>query len=265
MKQGRSLPSPSPEERRPRVSKTIMGLLICLGLAGAAPVFAQETTLYSTAESGGGYAPPRWEIGCAYAMSGHGSDVSVTVTLTWDAAGSGGSQTHSESSYGYLSSAMTTFVNATVNDMTVTCDAMFTFSTFNQVIFRQTSAVVPGLRPYAYAASDTGNWGWQGLIRRDIWYQILNSDSSVWHYGGLVNEQFYNIVNPCGVTFEEGIGATVDGVGRFLDTYYTRLNNPPRPGCAYSATQRYTLDTAFNRTLLEQGWRWDTSGVWKTW
>jgi len=198
-------------------------------------------------------------------MSGHGSDVSVTVTLTWEAPGSGGSQSHSETGYGYLSGTITTLVDATVDDMRITCDAMFTFSTFNQVIFRQASAVNPGLRPYAYAASDTGNWDWQGLIRRDIWYQILNWDSSIWNYGGSVDEQFYDIVNPCGISFLEGDGATVDGVGRYLDTYYTRLNNPPRPECAYSATQRYTLDTAFYRTLLEQRWRWDSSGVGKSW
>jgi len=248
------------------LSKTMVGLIILLGLAGAQPAFAQDTTLYSTAESGGGSSPPQWLIGCSYAMSGYGSEVSADVTLTWDAPGSSGSQSLTDFAYGYLSGVITRNVDATVGDMTVTCDAMFTFSgSFNQVITRQASAVIPGLRPYAYAASDTGNWQWQGLIRRDIWYQILNWDSSVWHYRGSVHEQYYDIVNPCGITFEEGIGAAVDDVGRYLDTYYTRLNNPPRPECAYSATQRYTLDTAFYRTLLEQRWRWDTSGVWKIW
>ena len=248
------------------MSKRIVGLFMLFVLAAAQPVLAQDATLYSTAESGGGSSPPQWLIGCSYAMSGYGSDVSVDVTLAWNAPGSSGSQSHTDTSYGYLSDAITRYVDATADDMTVNCDATFTFSgSFNQVITRQAAAVIPGLRPYAYAASDTGNQPWQGIIRRDIWYQIMNSDSTPWLFRGYVSEQFYDEVNPCGISHEMGAPYLVDEVGRYPDTYYTRLNNPPRPECAYSATQRYTLDTAFYRTILEQRWRWDTSGVWKIW
>jgi hypothetical protein len=115
------------------------------------------------------------------------------------------------------------------------------------------------LTPYATVGSDTGNYPWNGLTRRDIWYQIWHSNSTAWTRGGQIMETFLVQSNPCNYEIQQGVGA-VNSSGQFLDTYYANITDP---ACAVTATQQYRLSTSAYQMILEQVWRWDTSGIWR--
>ena len=84
-----------------------------------------------------------------------------------------------------------------------------------------------------------------------------------------MTEEFYGVNSPCGYGIVSGLGGSVDSFGRFLDTYFSDLNNPngqgPEPQCAVSAGQLYRLDTYYNRVIYDMGWFWDPVGIWKLW
>jgi hypothetical protein len=77
--------------------------------------------------------------------------------------------------------------------------------------------------------------------------------------GGQVTEQFSVITNPCGLAIQQGTG-NVNTSGQFLDTYFSDITDP---GCAVVADQSYRLSTHGASTILQQRWRWDTTGVWR--
>jgi hypothetical protein len=102
------------------------------------------------------------------------------------------------------------------------------------------------------------------MKRRDLWYQIWDAQSNAWRYGGTVTEEFSYLSNPCNLTITQGLGGAVNGNAQFSDVYYSNLAGPPpQPQCALTAIQRYKLSSAYNAMILEQTWRWDTTGVWR--
>jgi hypothetical protein len=127
----------------------------------------------------------------------------------------------------------------------------------------QLTGTIVGVRPVATAVSDTGNQLWpDGRIGRHIWYEVSDR-GELWTWRGTVTEEFVNQTNPCNLEIRIG-QHPVNDLGQFPDTLFSGLNTPPRPECAIVATQIMKLDKApTGHVLLEQRWRWDTSGVWK--
>ncbi len=120
--------------------------------------------------------------------------------------------------------------------------------------------------PGVVVTQDSQNVPWNGIIRRDIWYQIYYAGSEVpWQRGGSVTEEWVALTNPCEMVIAIAQAPKpVSQSGQLLDTYYSDLNGPPpRPECAVNADQRYRLDTVYNRVILEQSWRFDPAGVWR--
>ena len=129
----------------------------------------------------------------------------------------------------------------------------------NSVSASDSEDLYPELAPSVTVGSDTGNWWWNDMWRRDIWYQIHHWNNQPWSKGGQVTEQFFVLSNPCGLAIQQGTG-NVNTNGQFLDTYFSDITDP---GCTAVADQHYRLSTHGASTILEQRWRWDTSGVWR--
>lgn len=227
----------------------------------------QEITLSTErGEAAVSGAVVQWPIGCEATVVAPGANsISFEGTLYWGEMGydplpSG----TSDDSYYHLRYLRE--VPATADDMIVRCEATFWLAGLvNFPINRTSSATVPGLRPYSYVSSDTGNVPCDRAICRTLWYQVMHHTGQIWEHGGQVSEAFLDEVNPCAIEIEDGIDS-LDSVGRYYDTFHNQaLLNPPRPECAVAATQRHLLDTAFDRVLIERRWRWEPSGIWQIW
>lgn len=119
--------------------------------------------------------------------------------------------------------------------------------------------IYPELTPYITDGSDSGNWWWNNMWRRDIWYQMWHHNSTPWSQGGTITEQFSVLSNPCNLAIFQGTGAPVNGSGQFLDTYFSDVDL----GCEAVADQWYRHSKVGASVIHEQRWRWDTTGVWR--
>jgi hypothetical protein len=116
------------------------------------------------------------------------------------------------------------------------------------------------LTPYVAVASDTENYIWNNVHRRDIWYQIWHANSAqAWTRRGTISETITIQSNPCEYEVQLGVGS-VNARGQFLDSYYSPMEDP---ACIVTGTQQYRLSTSGYQMILAQAWRWDYTGVWR--
>jgi hypothetical protein len=142
---------------------------------------------------------------------------------------------------------------------TISCEINVSCSGCNSVSAGDSEEIYPELSPNVSVGSDSQNWWWNDMWRRDIWYQIKHFNGIAWTRGGQVTEQFFVLSNPCGMAIQQG-SSPVNGSGQFLDTYFADIEDP---GCTAVADQHYRLSTAGASSILEQRWRWDNTGIWR--
>ncbi len=151
------------------------------------------------------------------------------------------------------------WVQPTDYDRSISCEINVYTNCCGSTSADDSDTVLAELTPYTTVGSDTGNYYWNGIRRRDVWYQIWHSNSTPWDRMGTISEWFGVLSNPCNYEIQKAVGS-VNSSGQFLDTYYSAITDP---ACAVLATQEYRLSTSANQMILQQTWRWDNTGIWR--
>lgn len=141
---------------------------------------------------------------------------------------------------------------------TLQCQINVSCSGCSSVSAGDSEEIYPELTPYISDGSDSGNWWWNNMWRRDIWYQMWHHNSTPRSQGGQITEEFSVLSNPCNLTIFQGNNAPVNGSGQFLDTYFSDVDL----GCEAVADQWYRHSKVGASVIHEQRWRWDATGVW---
>jgi hypothetical protein len=205
---------------------------------------------------------PAWEIGCAYSASGNnGDDISVSGELMWHAPGVDGVEYFNATGLNYVSGRFTRFVDATLEDMTVTCTATYSFSSLSQIITRQSSQQIQGRVPIDLRRS-WENWTYTapGDYLLDVKWQVYDWSGPWAYYNMPVSENFDFHQNGCNITLFTATGYTQPG-GWFPDKYgnwdgNSRIANCPT-SCATTTTQN--IDVA--GYAFSHGVDWGCYGV----
>jgi hypothetical protein len=141
-----------------------------------------------------------------------------------------------------------TWVEAEDHDRSVSCE-VHVRDDYGSAQGSESATIVAEDTPHVEIASDSGDSAWNGVTRRDIWYQIRRSNGAIWPFRGTVSETMTTVSNPCNIGVQTGSRQGVSAVGQFPDTYFTSTRNGPPEYCTVELEQRYTLSTSNNSVI----------------
>lgn len=249
---------------------TFVGVLMCLCFAAtsAAQSPSASATLYPPSEpapeaQSGPSAPTEYSLDLLWVCEGYAASPEpwpAWAQLWLKVDGQTIAQTGFAANYWGATYSVSGNTQPKDYDRTVSCEIYVDTTCCGSASGSDSMTLFAELTPYVTVASDTENYVWNSVHRRDIWYQIWHANSvQTWTRRGEISETISIQSNPCGYEVQLGVG-NVNPNGQFLDSYYSPMEDP---ACIVTATQQYRLTTSGYQMILEQAWRWDYTGIWR--